>query len=185
VVERRIRRDQRQCVLLLGWPGAPDPDTDRVPLLLLRELLNGQSGRLFDQLRNRRSLCYNAGFVGATGFGQGLLAAYVLTAPESESAARDALLDVLDSLVTDRVPVPEFERARAELVGNLLIGNQGNLARAARCVRDLVYGRGSDDLDRLVAMIRACTADAVRDVAERYLGRADRFEVVGSSAEPV
>ncbi|MFO7654626.1 MAG: pitrilysin family protein [Candidatus Krumholzibacteriia bacterium] len=181
--ERRLTRDQKQCVLLLGWPGAPDPVTDRVSLLVLRELLNGQSGRLFDELRNRRSLCYNAGIMGVSGFAQGLLAAYVLTAPESEAAARAALLEVLSGVAEQPVPESELERVRAKLAGNLLIANQSGPSRAARCARDLIYGRGSDDLEHLVDGVRACPATAVQDAAHRYLTTDRFFEVVAAPGD--
>ncbi len=60
--------------------------------MLLKEVLNGQSGRLFETLRNRQSLCYNTGVMSTAGFGQGLFMGYVLTAPDTEIQARDALV---------------------------------------------------------------------------------------------
>ena len=56
----------------------------------MKEVLNGQSGRLFESLRNRRSLCYNTGTLSTSGFGQGMFVGYVLTAPESAAEARQA-----------------------------------------------------------------------------------------------
>ena len=95
--------------------------------MMLKEVLNGQSGRLFESLRNRRSLCYNTGTLSTAGFGQGMFLGYVLTAPETENEARDALVDELAEHDRNRwSPTVEFERARAKLLGNLLIGAQSN-----------------------------------------------------------
>ena len=61
IVSETMTRQQNQSVVLVAWPGPMDTETDRVPLMLLKEVLNGQSGRLFETLRNRQSLCYNTG----------------------------------------------------------------------------------------------------------------------------
>lgn len=169
VESARLQRDQNQAVVLLGWPGPAGDDEDRVPLLMLRQVLNGQSGRLFEQLRNRRSLCYNAGVVGTAGFAQGALIGYVLTAPASAERARDALREELVSLGREPVPSAEWERARSELVGQLVIGGQANSSRVSRAQRDVMYGRSADDLDLLVAQVLACEPAAVQAAAARYL----------------
>lgn len=165
----RLTRAQNQTVVLLGWPGPLGDGDDRVPLMLLRQVLNGQSGRLFEQLRNRRSLCYSAGIAGSSGFGQGLMVGYVLTAPESADQARTALRDELTALAGSLVSTEEMERARAELAGGLLIGGQSNASRVSRAQRDVMYGRPADDLAHLVEQVNACTRQEVRAAAACYL----------------
>lgn len=172
-----ISRKQNQTVVLCAWPGPRSPEEERVPLMLMRELLNGQSGRLFEQLRNRRSLCYNTGVLGTAGFGQGMLVGYVLTAPESAEQAREALVAELAGMTAGPVGTAEFERARTQLLGNLRISSQSSGARVGRTLRDRVYGRGANDLDRLVAAIGACTpADVVR-AAATFIDPEHRFDV--------
>lgn len=165
-------RAQNQSVVLLGWPGPLAEGDDRIALMLLRQVMGGQSGRLFEQLRNRRSLCYNAGLVSTAGFGQGLLVGYVLTSPATAEDARAALLAELVQAAAEPVPADEWERARTELLGSLLIGSQANTARVARAQRDVMYGREANDQDGLVAEIRACTPRDMQQAAARYL-RAD------------
>ncbi len=162
----------------MGWPGPRDADERRVPLMLLREVLNGQSGRLFEALRNRRSLCYNTGVLSTAGFGQGMLLGYVLTAPDTADEARVQLVQEIGALRDAVVPGDEFERARSQLLGTMLIGTQGNAARTARAGRARIYGRPADDLERVVAGIGACTPDQVRDAAAALVLPDARFEVV-------
>jgi zinc protease len=145
--------------------------------MLLRELLNGQSGRLFEALRNRRSLCYNTGLLVTSGHAQGMLAAYVLTEPATVAEARTVLLAELLRMTDAAAAAEEFARARAKLVGNLLIAFQANVARVARCAGDVLYGRGPNHLETLLERVRACTPAEVRDVAGRYLSAERRFEV--------
>ncbi len=180
VEARRLQRRINQCVLLLGWPGPLDPDADRPARMLLKEVLNGQSGRLFDELRNKRSLCYNTGVMSTAGFGQGMFLGYVLTAPDSEDEARTAMLAELARMREFTVHAAELGRARAKLVGNLLISNQSNYARVGRALRNRIYGRPADDLDDLVAALHEVTPADIQDLAARMIAPDRRCEVVVS-----
>ncbi len=177
IVSARIDKKQNQSVVLVAWPGPRTPAENRVPVIMLKEVLNGQSGRLFESLRNRRSLCYNTGTLSTAGFAQGMFMGYVLTAPDTEDAAREALVAELQNLAETLVPTEEFERARAKLLGNLLIGAQSNGARVGRSLRDRVYGRDPNDLVQLLEAVAACTAEQVRLVAETMIDPDNRFEV--------
>ncbi|MBU8871119.1 MAG: insulinase family protein [Gemmatimonadales bacterium] len=174
----RITREQNQSVVLVAWPGPATPNEDRVPLMLLKEILNGQSGRLFDSLRNKQSLCYNTGTMSTAGFGQGMFLGYVLTAPESEQQALGALIEVLQGLAAGPAELAEFERARAKLLGNLLISSQANSARVSRTDRDFIHGRGTNNLDKLLRHIETCQPEEVQTVAEKIFGREGRFQVI-------
>ncbi len=169
-IRRRLSRDVRQSVVLHAWHGPTGPNTDRAVLALLQKLLNGQSGRLFEELRNRRSLCYATGLQAARGFAPGLIAAYVMTDPATEDEAADALTTELRALSEAPVPADEFERARAQLVGNMLIARQSNSSRSSRCANDVLYGRPPNNLAHYLKEIRALTPERLRDAATRYLG---------------
>lgn len=177
VISHRLQKDQNQSVVLVGWPGVLSPEQDRIPLMMLKEVLNGQAGRLFEALRNKRSLCYNTGTLSTAGFGQGMFLGYVLTSPETEKDARDALVEELAKMSSGLVETDEFERARAKLMGNLLISAQSNSARVARASHDLTFGRAPNSLAKLVEEVRVCQPAEVKAVA-KYLITADhRFEV--------
>jgi len=177
IVSRRLERDVRQSVVLTAWPGPADPDTDRAALALLQSLLNGQSGRLFVELRNARSLCYASGVMITRGFAPGMIAGYVLTDPNHEDEAATALVDELGRMAHEIVGSEEFERARVRLLGNMLISLQSNNARVSRCASDVLYGRAPNNMAYYLEEIRKLQPAQVRDTAARYLGSEDRFEV--------
>ncbi len=178
VVAERITKQQNQSIVLTAWPGPENVDQDRIALMLLKEVLNGQAGRLFEYLRNQNSLCYNTGTLSTAGFGQGMFLSYVLTAPDTEDEARAAMLKVLGEMTTKVVGSQEFEMARAQLLGNLLIGSQANSARVSRTARDRLFGRDANDLGNVVSAIEQCTASMVLDAAQKYITPENRFEVV-------
>jgi len=173
----RTARDVKQSVVLNAWRGPVGPNEDRAALALLQQLLNGQSGRLFESLRNRRSLCYATGIQSARGFAPGMLVSYVLTDPATEDEAGAALVEELRRVAADAAPAAEFERARSQLVGNLLIARQSNSARASRCAADVLYGRPPNGMPEFLAEIRTLTPADVRETAARYLGREEVLSV--------
>ena len=177
VHRQRLDKDQNQSVVLIGWPGPETPDQGRIPLMMLKEILNGQAGRLFESLRNRRSLCYNTGTLSTAGFGQGMFLAYVLTSPETEEDAHNALLEELALMIREPADRQEFERARAKLIGSLLISAQSNSSRVVRTGQDLLFGRPANDLPRVVEMIRTCTPQDVQEAARNLITPDRRFEV--------
>ncbi len=180
VETRRLQRKINQCVLLLGWPGPLEPNEDRPARMLFKEILNGQSGRLFDALRNKRSLCYNTGVMSTAGFGQGMFLGYVLTAPESEDEARAAMLAELARMRESAVSAAELDRARAKLVGNLLIAAQSNYARVGRAARNRIYDRPADDLDDLVAALGEVAPANIQAMAAKLVAEDRRCEVAVS-----
>lgn len=178
-VERhRLPKDVRQSVVLSAWRGPDGPNSDRASLALLQTLLNGQSGRLFAELRNRRSLCYASGMMVARGMAPGMLAGYVLTSPEKEQEAAAALAAEMHAVAQAPAPAEEFERARARLVGSLLISLQSNNARVSRCAADVLYGRAPNNLAYYLDEIRRLTPESVAETAARYLGVEDRYEIL-------
>jgi zinc protease len=177
VVTERLTRQQNQSIVLTAWPGPVNVDEDRTALMMMKEVLNGQAGRLFEYLRNRNSLCYNTGTMSTAGFGQGMFLSYVLTAPDTEQDAREAMLKVLGEMTLKEVETEEFEMARAQLLGGLLIGNQSGSARVSRTSRDRLFGRDANDLDNVVRSIEQCTPAMVLEAAKKYITVDQRFEV--------
>jgi zinc protease len=178
VVRTRVTRDTRQSVVLGAWRGPADANTDRASLALLQSLLNGQSGRLFEALRNRRSLCYATGLQAARGFAPGMIIAYVLTDPATEEAAATALIEELTRIASEAAPDEEFARARARLIGNLLIARQSNGSRVGHCAVDVLYNRPPNNQAHYVREIASLTPEDVRASAERFLHPESRWEVV-------
>jgi predicted Zn-dependent peptidase len=106
-----------------------------------------------------------------------MFVAYVLTAPEREDEARQALLDELSGLAGELVDAEEFERARSKLLGSLLISAQSNSARVIRAGQDLMFDRGANNLPRLLEAVRGCRPEDVRAVAGHLITPDQHYDV--------
>ncbi|RUM89030.1 MAG: insulinase family protein, partial [Thermodesulfatator sp.] len=77
-----LHRERQQEHIVLGFMGPGLTSPDRYPLEVLNAILSGQGGRLFTDLRDKKSLAYSV--TSFTGFGidYGSIASYIACAPE-------------------------------------------------------------------------------------------------------
>lgn len=163
------RKDRSQAHLVLGFRGVTLRDPDRDVLEVLSQVLAGQGGRLFLELRDRRSLAYTVSAMNVEGLAPGFFAVYMGTSPERYDEALTGIRDEL-ARVVDQAPVAEeLDRARRYLIGNHAIDQQRSSGRALQIALDARYGLGPMADAGYPARIAAVTADDVLRVAQRIL----------------
>jgi zinc protease len=165
----RLKKDRAQAHLVLGFRGLTVADPDRAALDVLSQVLAGQGGRLFLELRDKRSLAYSVSAISVEGLSPGFFSVYMATANDKVDEARQGILDELEKLV-DRAPSNEdLGRARRYLRGNLAIDAQRNNSHAAHIALDGLYGLGPEAHYRFAEQISAVTPQDVHRVARRIL----------------
>jgi zinc protease len=170
-------RAKQQSALALAFPAAPHDSADRFPLAVTAALLSGLAGRLFDELREKRSLAYTVAAMPWLARHSGAMLCYIATSPEREDEAREAMIAELVRLRTEPPSAAELERARHYAAGTVEIGAQSAAAVAARVLDAWVYGeseRWAETPDRL----RGVTLDDVLRVAEEVFDPDRRAEFV-------
>jgi zinc protease len=167
--EAEIHKDRAQAHLVIGFRGVNVHDEDRFALELISQLLAGQGGRLFLELRDRRGLAYAVNAVNIEGMAPGYFAVYIATAPEKLDEARTGLLEELDRLVQAPPANGEFERAKRYLVGANAIDRQRNTVHAAHAALDGLYGLGPDAMCAYPERIAAVGAEDLLRTARRII----------------
>jgi zinc protease len=167
--EAEIRKDRAQAHLVIGFRGVSVSDEDRFGLEVISQLLTGQGGRLFLDLRDRRGLAYAVNAVNVEGVAPGYFAVYIATAPEKLDAARNGLLEELDRLLQAPPSADELERAKRHIIGNHAIGQQRNSVHAAHAAHDALYGLGPDCMRHYPGQIEAVTSDDILRTARRII----------------
>lgn len=168
---RRAHRalDKAQSHLVVGYAGARVTDGWRRALEVLQTVLGGQSGRLFLELRDRRSLAYSVSAVLREGVDPGSFAVYLGTSPEKVDEAIEAVHQELGRVREERITAVELERAKEHLIGTHAIGLQRNGARAGVIALDTCYGLGPDAWSRYAEEIAAVSLEEVRETAARVI----------------
>ena len=161
--------DKAQAHLVVGFPGTRLSDEARWPLEVLSAVLSGQGGRLFVELRDKRSLAYSVTSFSMEGLDPGYFAVYIGCGPEKVQEALDGIRNELRRVRESPIPAQELERARTHLIGTHAISLQRNSARAAVYAFDECYGLGADASAKYAERIAAVTAEEVLAAAQRVL----------------
>jgi zinc protease len=158
-----------QSHLVLGYPGARVTDGWRHALEVLVTVLSGQGGRLFVELRDKRSMAYSVSAMSMEGVDPGYFAVYMGTSPEKVEAALAGIREELARVREEPVGEAELARAREHLIGTHEIGLQRNGARASLLALDHCYGLGEENLLHYAEAVARVDAAAVQEVARRVI----------------
>jgi len=171
-------RDKAQTALAMLYPGPGRTDGDRFAAEIWAATAGGLGGRLFEALRDRRSLAYTVLASAWQRPRTGALLTYIATSPDREDEAREAMLAELEAFRAT-VPEPsEIRRAANYLTGQAEVSRQSAAALAAEVADAWLQGTGLEELVDPAAPYLAVTPEAVRAVAERYLDPLSRVEGV-------
>ncbi|MEX2281398.1 MAG: pitrilysin family protein [Gemmatimonadota bacterium] len=171
-------REKAQTALVVGFPGVDRQDADLPALQVLANTISGLGGRLFEELRSRRSLAYTVTAYPIARVLGGAFIAYIATSPERETEARDTLLVELLRTREELLREDEVERARRYTIGTRQIRAQTNSAQLQDLIHALLAGPGLSELRDFESQIRAVTPERIREVARKYFDEARLVESI-------
>lgn len=161
-------RSRQQAHIVLGYQGSRLRSEDRYPLEVLMAVLAGQGGRLFVELRDKRSLAYSVTGFSLEGIEPGFVAVYLGVDPARVAEAIPAVLAELARVRDSKVGKAELARAQRYLVGTHAISLQKTAARAATLAFNELYGLGARAHQRYAETIMAVSPEDMQRVARRY-----------------
>ena len=178
-----IPQDTAQMHIGLAWDAPREADEDAMLERLAVAVLSGStSGRLFTEVRQKRSLCYSVGASYRPGRDDGLVALYAGTTPQRAQETLDVSLAEVARL-REGVESDEFDRAVIGLKSHLIMQGESTPARAGALGGDHFRLGRARTLDELAASIDAITlADLNAYVARREVGD---FTIVSIGPDPL
>jgi zinc protease len=175
---RAVTREKAQAAIAMAFPSVPRSHPDRAAAQVWAAVASGLGGRLFEALRDRRSLAYTVVASAWLKARAGALVTYIATSPEREEEAREEMLRELERFAREVVSVTELRQAVNYLAGQAEVSRQSGSALAGEILEAWVAGGGLVDLADPGAVFRAVTAEDVRRVAHASLDPARRAEGV-------
>ncbi|MDG2423315.1 MAG: pitrilysin family protein [Phycisphaerales bacterium] len=131
-----LMRESAQLHLGMGWAGPGSEHEDSILERLAVRILGGSSsGRLFTEVRQRRSLCYSVSAAYRGRREEGVVSLYAGTTPE-RAAETLAICEQEIDRMQEGVDQEEFDRAKVGLRGSTVFGGERMPARAAALVND-------------------------------------------------
>ena len=100
---RVVSRDKAQAAIAMAFPGVPRRHRDRAAAQVWAAVASGLGGRLFEALRDRRSLAYTVVASAWLKARAGALVTYIATSPEREDEAREEMLRELERFTREPV----------------------------------------------------------------------------------
>lgn len=166
---KHLNLQKQQEHIIVGFLGGEISGKDRYSLRVLISLLSGQSGRLFTELREKRSFAYTVAPFSVEGIEPGTLAFYIACSPEKSDNALSIMFDEIKKITSDKINSAELNRAKHFLAGRYEIDLQKCAAQAATVVFDELYGLGIEEYNKFPEMIYKVTAEDVLKTAKKYL----------------
>lgn len=164
--ERRMRRKLEQAHVAFAFPapGTRDPDIHAARIYEVA-LGGGLSSRLFQEIREKRGLCYTIGTYFWPHSDAGTLYVFSGTGAEQLRELTEVAMDELRRAADGFAP-DEIERARAQMRAGVLMGLETPSDRRDWLARSIATWDRLPDIDDSLARIAAVTGDDVRRVAE-------------------
>ena len=170
--ERRELRQLEQVHFTLAFEG-PDycDDAIHAAQVYATALGGGMSSRLFQEIRERRGLCYTVFAQAGAYFDTGMTTIYAGTSADQIAGLAELTIDEIRRSAED-MSEAEIARARAQMKAGMLMGLESPSNRAERLARMLsIWGR-VPGIEETVERIDAVDVARVRDVAQDMLSSA-------------
>ncbi len=162
--------EQAHVALAFESPSYRDDDIYTAQIYSVA-LGGGMSSRLFQEIREKRGLCYTI-FAQAGAFSDsGMMTIYAGT---SEAQVPDLMALTFDELrrAAEDMSSNELERARAQMKAGMLMGLESASNRAERLARQVQVWGYVPELEETVAKIENVTLDRLRSFSERIASKA-------------
>jgi predicted Zn-dependent peptidase len=163
---RQVKKlEQAHFALAFESPDYCSPDAYTAQIYATA-LGGGMSSRLFQEIREKRGLCYTIFSQAGAYSDTGMMTIYAGTHGEQLKGLAEITIDEMKRAAEDMTE-EEVARARAQMKAGMLMGLEGPSSRAERQARMLqIWGR-VPELDEVVQKIDAVTVADIKSFAER------------------
>jgi zinc protease len=173
---RVVNREKAQSALAMIFPGPARRDPERAAADVWAAVASGLGGRMFEALRDQRSLAYTVLASSWQRGRAGALVTYIATSPEREEEARDAMINELERFAREPVTEAELSQSVNYLAGQAEVSRQSAGSLAGEILEAWLIGNGLADLQDPAAAFRRVSAEDVLRVAQENLLPSARAE---------
>lgn len=168
---------RQQAHLLLAFHAVPLDHPDAPALMLLESVLSGQSGLLFNKLRDEQGLGYTVTAFYRSLPEAGFMAFYIGTTPRNLDVAWQGFSGIIKDIKTDLLPAELLAKGLNRMEGSYYRGRQSLGARADEAASERLLGQPQDFQKRLLEKAAKVTPEQLREVARKYLLVDKMYEV--------
>ena len=166
-----VEKPLEQTHVVLSFKGPGYHSEDIYALQVLSGILGGgMSSRLFQEVREKRGLCYSIFAYASAYEDTGLINVYAATGPRETGELVDVVSEQLRTIART-VSEAEVKRARTQLKAGLMMSLESSSARANQIARQLLLYNRVVSPEEIIEKIDAVDVAAISDLASRLFER--------------
>ena len=175
-----VSRPTEQAHIAWGVRGLARSDERRWALAVLDTALGGgMSSRLFQEVREKRSLVYTVQSYRSSYSDAGVFGVYAGTMPDKAATTIEVIEDVLADVAKNGLTDAEVSRAKSQLRGSTALEADDTNARMSRLGESEVISGALLSIDDVLAKIDAVDGDQIASLAKTILKKPASVVVVG------
>ena len=161
--------EKNQAHIITGTLTVPVNHEDRFAIMLLDQILGGQSGRLFVELRDKRGICYAVQTIGEAKLNnKGWFGIYTSTSPEKVDASLKVITTEVKKLYTGGVNDMELENSKRYILSDYDSRKQMALSVSSMLAYNELFDRSIDYYNKFPQYIKRVTRADVNTVIKKY-----------------
>ncbi len=161
--------EKNQAHIITGTLTVPVNHEDRFAIMLLDQILGGQSGRLFVELRDKRGICYAVQTIGEAKLNnKGWFGIYTSTSPEKVDASLKVITAEVKKLYTGGVNDMELENSKRYILSDYDSRKQMALSVSSMLAYNELFDRSIDYYIKFPQFIKRVTRADVNAVIKKY-----------------
>ncbi len=165
--ERREYKDLEQTHFGISFEGPAIKHKDLFVGQIYSVLMGGgMSSKLFQEIREKRGLCYSIFSSLEAAFDTGSLTFYSCTSPDKISELALTLINEIRESI-DSISIVDLEKSRAQIKAGLLMGLESSSNRCERMVRTLAVWDRIVPLEETIEKINAVSLDDLQRFAKQ------------------
>jgi len=170
-IEKRFYKkikDAAQSHIALSYRSCNIKAKDALVLKLIYSVLSGQSGRLFLNLRDKKSLAYTVCPIMMFGLDEGYFGAYIACEYDKEAEAIASIRKEFSELKHKAISEYELKRAKNYLLGSYVLGMQRYQDMAFTYAFDELYGLSFDYYKNFEKLVNNISYKDILSIANKY-----------------
>lgn len=166
----KYKMEKNQAHIITGTLTVPVNHEDRFSLMLVDQILGGQSGRMFVELRDKRGICYAVQTIGESKLNnKGWFGIYTATSPEKVEASLGVITEELKKLYDNGINDVELENSKRYVLSDYDNRKQMAMSVSSILAYNELFNRSIDYYNKFPNFIKKVTRLEVNKVIRKYL----------------
>ena len=176
-------RDLEQTQLVFGVEGLKNIDINRFSLRALSIILGGgMSSRLFQEIREKKGLCYSIFSFTQMQNSSGVFGFYAGTSPKDVDYLLESSLKELKK-IKKFISAEELNRAKAQMKSGFIMAHESNSSRSEYFAKNMINFGKIIGADEVIASIEKISTNSIYDLCDKLLTSANPvLSVIGPDA---